>query len=237
MSVARPSEIPGALNTSDARRTAAELLRTLGVTFLSHDVDDETMRRLAAGFHEATKTLAAGPERVRSFAEITREPEADEIEDGAALGHFDGCFVTGEASPVGLAATVRRAGDGLVATARFTRSFEGMPGFAHGGILLAVFDDLIGLTVGLLLRIPAPTVRVEVDFRKPVPLDRNVEFRTRLVSVDGRKRVVTATATIRDIVHAEAQALLIELPPDFDRGLTSSPTRSSLDGADVRAAR
>jgi acyl-coenzyme A thioesterase PaaI-like protein len=218
MSVARPSEVPGALETSDARRTAAELLRTLGVALLSHDLDDETMRRLAADFRAATETLATGTERVRSFAEITREPEADEVADGGALGHFDGCFVTGEASPVGLAASVRRDGDGLVATARFPRTFEGMPGYAHGGILLAVFDDLIGLTIGRLLRISAPTVRVEVDFRRPVPLDRDVEFRTRLVSEDGRKRVVTATAAIGDTIHAEAQALLIVLPPDYSIG-------------------
>jgi Thioesterase superfamily len=205
MSIARPSEVPGALETSDARRTAAELLRMLGIAFLSHDVDDETMRRLAAGFRAATETLSIGPQRVRSFAEITREPEADEVPDGGELGHFDGCFVTGEASPVGLAASTRRDGAGLVATVRFTRTFEGMPGFAHGGILLAVFDDLIGLTIGRLLRISAPTVRVEVDFRRPVPLGSDVHFRTRLVSEDGR-------------VHAEAQALLIVLPADHSIG-------------------
>jgi acyl-coenzyme A thioesterase PaaI-like protein len=117
-----------------------------------------------------------------------------------------------------LATSTRRDGDGLVATARFTRSFEGMPGFAHGGILLAVFDDLIGLTIGRLHRISAPTVRVEVDFRRPVPLDVEVEFHTRLMSADGRKRVVTATAAIGDTVHAEAQALLIVLPPDYAIG-------------------
>ena len=223
MSVARPSEVPGALQTSDARRAAAELLRVLGVAFLSHDVDDDTMRRLATSFRDATETLATGSARVRSFAEITREPEADEVPDGGALGHFDGCFVTGEASPVGLAASVRRSGAGLVAVARFSRSFEGMPGFAHGGILLAVFDDLIGLTIGRLLRISAPTVRVEVDFRKPVPLEHEVEFRTRLVSADGRKRVVAATATIGDTVHAEAQALLIVLPSDYSIGAVTDP--------------
>lgn len=215
MGLARPSEVPGALETTDARRTTAGLLRKLNVAFLSHDVDDETMHRLGVSLREATETLETGPERVRSFAEITREPEADEIADGGALGHFDGCFVTGEASPVGLATSVRREGDGLIGTARFTRSFEGMPGFAHGGILLAVFDDLVGLTIGRLFRISAPTVRVEVDFRKPVPLDRDVEFRTHLGSADGRKRVVTATATIGDTDYAEAHALLIVLPPGY----------------------
>ncbi|HEY2167005.1 MAG TPA: hotdog domain-containing protein [Jatrophihabitantaceae bacterium] len=218
MSLARPSQVPGALQTSDARRSAAEVLRGLGVALLSHEVDDDTLRELAAGLRAATDTVLIGPPRVRSFAEITLEPEADEVAEGEELGHFDGCFVTGEASPIGLAVRAHRDGDGLAATASFPRSFEGMPGYAHGGIVLAVFDDLIGLTIGRLLRISAPTVRVEVDFRKPVPLDRDIEFRTRLISSDGRKRVVTATATIGDMVHAEAQALLIVLPPDYSIG-------------------
>jgi acyl-coenzyme A thioesterase PaaI-like protein len=218
MSLARPSTVPGALHTSDTRRTAAQLLRELATAFLSHDVADDTMARLAETFRSATATLAAGAARERSFAEISREPEADDVPDGGEIGHFDACFVTGEASPVGLAATVRRDGDGLVASLRVPRAFEGMPGYAHGGILLAAFDDLIGLTIGRMMRISAPTVHVEVDFRKPVPLGTEVEIRTRLASEDGRKRMVSAIARVGDTVHAEAQALLIVLPPDHTIG-------------------
>jgi acyl-coenzyme A thioesterase PaaI-like protein len=196
----------------------AALLRDLGVAFLAHDADDETLERLAVIVRSATETLASGAGRDRSFDEITLEPEADDVADGGELGHFDGCFVTGEASPVGLATTVHRDGDGLVGRTRFTRPFEGMPGFAHGGILCAVFDDLIGLTVGRMLRISAPTVHVEVDFRKPVPLDREVEFRTRLTASDGRKRVASATATIDGEHYAEARALLVVLPDDHSIG-------------------
>jgi acyl-coenzyme A thioesterase PaaI-like protein len=214
MSQVRPSDVPGALVTTDARRTMATTLRDLGVAFLGHDVDDATLDRLTETVRAATATLAAGTERIRSFDEITREPEAEDVADGGALGHFDGCFVTGDASPVGLATQVHRDGDGLVATTRFPRSFEGMPGFAHGGILCAVFDDLIGLTIGRVMRISAPTVHVEVDFRQPVPLDTDVEFRTRIASSDGRKRIASATASIGDTVYAEAKALLIVLTPN-----------------------
>ena len=119
---------------------------------------------------------------------------------------------------MGLATRVYRSGDGLVATTRFPRQFEGMPGYAHGGILCAVFDDLIGLTVGRMLRISAPTVHVEVDFRKPVPLDRDVEFRTWITDTDGRKKIARATARIGDTIYAEAQALLIVLTPDHSIG-------------------
>jgi acyl-coenzyme A thioesterase PaaI-like protein len=214
MTVARPSEIPGALATSGARRDVARQLRTLADTFLSHEADDETLAGIARALAGATESLAAGPARARSFDEIRREPEADEVPDGEPLDHFDQCFVTGEASPVGLAARVRRAGDGLVLTTRFPRAFEGMPGYAHGGIVAAVFDDVIGLTMGRLHRVSAPTVHVEVDFRRPVPLDVDVRFRTRPPAGDGRKRTVTAEATVDGVVHAQASALLLVLSAD-----------------------
>jgi acyl-CoA thioesterase FadM len=105
-----------------------------------------------------------------------------------------------------------------VATVRIPCAFEGMPGYAHGGIVLAVFDDLIGLTIGRMLRISAPTVHVEVDFRRPIPLDIDVEFRTRLGTVDGRKRTVSATAALDGIVHAQAHGLLIVLAADHTIG-------------------
>jgi acyl-coenzyme A thioesterase PaaI-like protein len=214
MTAARPSEIPAALATSDARREAAASLRELNTAFLSHEVGDRALSELAAGWRAATAGLVAAPPRTRSFDEIRREPEAADVPDGGELGHFDACFVTGEASPVGLAATVRRAGNGLVATLTFSRAFEGMPGHAHGGIVMAVFDDLIGMTMGRMLRISAPTVHVETDFRQPIPLDREVTVRTELGPADGRKRTVQATATVGDTVHAEARGLLIVLEGD-----------------------
>lgn len=212
MSLTRPSDIPGALATSEARRDAAAALRELNLAFLAHDLDDAGLRSLAARAREATTVLAAAAPRARTFEEIMREPEAVDVLDGDEIDHFDACFVSGEASPVGLAAKIRRDGDGLVARLRFTRAFEGMPGHAHGGILMGVFDDVIGMTMGRMMKIPAPTVRVEVDFRKPIPLDTEVEVRTLLDErTDGRKRYVSATMSVGETVHAEARGLLVIL--------------------------
>jgi acyl-coenzyme A thioesterase PaaI-like protein len=211
MTAAWPSAIPGALTTSAARRTAAAQLRALTRALISHEVDDEELEQLAADLAAATAAIEAGPGRVRSFDEIRREPEATEVADGAALGHFDQCFVTGEGSPIGLSARVRRAGRGLILRTSIPRTFEGMPGYAHGGIVAAVFDDLIGLTVGRLHRISAPTVHVEVDFRRPIPLGQEIEFRTRLTASEGRKRTVTGEAAASGITYAEAKGLLVVL--------------------------
>lgn len=211
MTLPRPSQVPGALPTSDARRHAAAALRELNLSFLSCELDDAGLTRLATTAREAATMLRTAPPRTRTFDEITREPEATEVLDGDEADHFDACFITGDASPIGLVTRIQREGDGLVARLRFTRTYEGMPGYAHGGILMAVFDDLIGLTMGRLMRIPAPTVRVQTDFRKPVPIDTDVVVRTRLESEDGRKRHVSATLSVGATVHAEAQGMLVVL--------------------------
>jgi hypothetical protein len=52
-----------------------------------------------------------------------------------------------------------------------------------------------------------------------VPLDREVEFRTRLAPGEGRKRIAAASATIGDTIYAEAQAILITLPADHSIGI------------------
>jgi acyl-coenzyme A thioesterase PaaI-like protein len=213
MTVARPSDIPGALATSAARRTTAAQLRALTRAFNSHEIDDAALELLAGELAATTAAIEAGRGRARSFDEIRREPEAPEVADGAALGHFDQCFVTGEGSPIGLSARVQRAGDELILRTRIPRTFEGMPGYAHGGIVAAVFDDLIGLTLGRLHRISAPTVHVEVDFRRPIPLGQEVEFRTRLTAQDGRKQTVTGEAVAGGVVHAGAKGLLLVLQP------------------------
>jgi acyl-coenzyme A thioesterase PaaI-like protein len=213
MTAARPSDIPGALPTSAARRTAAARLRDLTRAFICHEIDDPALEELAGELKAMTAAIGAGRARLRSFDEIRREPEAPDVADGTALGHFDQCFVTGDGSPVGLAAAVRRDGDGLILVTSIPRTFEGMPGYAHGGIVAAVFDDLIGLTIGRLHRVSAPTVRVEVDFRRPLPLDQPVEFRTRLTARDGRKQTVTGEAVAGGVVHAEAKGLLVTLQP------------------------
>jgi acyl-coenzyme A thioesterase PaaI-like protein len=215
---ARPSDVPGALVTSDARRAAAAQLRVLTESFITHEVDDGVLDSITAQLKTLNETLAASPSRLRSFEEIRRESEAEDVADGEEIGHFDLCFITGEASSMGLNALVHVDGDGLVAVTQIPRTFEGMPGYAHGGILMAIFDDLIGMTIGRLHRLSAPTVHVEVDFRRPVPLRRDVEFRTKLAAVDGRKHSVTAQATIDGELYAEAKGLLVVLASDHTIG-------------------
>jgi acyl-coenzyme A thioesterase PaaI-like protein len=80
------------------------------------------------------------------------------------------------------------AGEGLTVSAEFevTEHHQGAPGLAHGGVLAAAFDEALGALNWLLLN-PAVTVRLETDFRKPVPVGQILHIDARITGVDGRK--------------------------------------------------
>jgi acyl-coenzyme A thioesterase PaaI-like protein len=223
------------VTASPARLAAAAKLRQLNAAFVGHEAADRDLTELVATLERATDRLQAGSPRRRSFAEIADEAAAPEVADSAPAEHFDVCFVTGPASPVGLAGTVHREGDSLVYRTRIPRTFEGMPGFAHGGIVAAIFDDIIGMVMGRLHRTSAPTVRVETSFHTPIPLEEEIEIRASLVDRDGRKCRVHATATSRPpaarTLYAEADGLLIVLRDNqLAEGFGGSTPTATEDG-------
>ncbi len=200
-----------ALRASPARLAAAAALRELNEAFLAHDADPALLDGLAASAGGLAARLRAGEPRRRTFAEIVAEQDAPVVVDGGRVDVPDQDFLTGAAHPASVPADHLRDGEDVVVRTRIGVAHEGMPGFAHGGILMALFDNLIGMTMGRMRRTPAPTVRVEVSFHRPVPLDRLVELRARPVGADGRKRTVEAELTVDGVVHASATGLLVLL--------------------------
>lgn len=67
-----------------------------------------------------------------------------------------------------------------------TEHHQGAPGLAHGGLLSAAFDETLG-ALNWLLATPAVTARLEVDFRRPVPVGTVLHIDAEIVAVKGRK--------------------------------------------------
>jgi acyl-coenzyme A thioesterase PaaI-like protein len=70
---------------------------------------------------------------------------------------------------------------------------QGAPGLLHGGFLTAVFDEALGRAYQVVLR-RAVTARLEVDFRRPVPVGTALWVRARVDAVAGRKVYCSGTA-------------------------------------------
>lgn len=134
----------------------------------------------ASTFPSPAMTAPAGAELPPRHAEAPAP--------GAVIpSHYHRCFGCGVDHPTGLHLEVT-AGEGLDVSARFevTEHHQGAPGLAHGGVLTAAFDEAMSALNSLIYR-PAVTGRLEVNFRRPVPVGSLLHVHARVTGVAGRK--------------------------------------------------
>ena len=134
-------------------------------------------------------------------------------EDGGSLEHYPDCIVSGPANPMGIALTCHRDGDDAAASVTFGAAFEGAPGRAHGGIVAAAFDDVMGFVLSMVST-PAYTGRLTVSYLGPTPIGTELQFRARLQRQDGRKLWIEGEATVDGDRFAEAEGLFIAVPAE-----------------------
>lgn len=125
--------------------------------------------------------------------------------------HF--CYGCGGRNPEGL--HIEFEVEGRRVTGRFTarESHVGFPGVAHGGIAAAVLDEAMGWAM-YAAGAWAMTARMEVKYRRPLPLGREVIVKGEVVRERGR--VLDAAAQIIDAagVLVEAKGMFVRLPAD-----------------------
>lgn len=123
------------------------------------------------------------------------------------------CFGCGDRNPEGLGIDFEIAGKQV--RGRFTsrESHQGYPGVAHGGIAAAALDEAMGWAM-YAAGAWAMTARMEVKYRRPLPLGEPVEVTAEVVRDRGRR--LEAQAFLRDSagkVLAQAKGLFLRLPP------------------------
>lgn len=101
-------------------------------------------------------------------------------------------------------------GDRVRTTTTLDDRHEGAPGFAHGGAVATALDDTLG-TLLVVLRRPAVTAKLEVNYRAPAFLGREFELEAWTDSVDGRKIHLGAAMREGDVLIADAKALFLQV--------------------------
>jgi acyl-coenzyme A thioesterase PaaI-like protein len=200
-----------------ARASAAAALRRLGHALMGHDADPALLQRVARAAELVAADLEAGPARTRDVVELKRRMFEVTVPDGARVVHFDECFVSGPWNPLGIAIEVHREGDEAVAQVQLGPAFEGAPGRSHGGIVAAIFDDVLGYLL-TLYGIPAFTGELSVRYLAPTPIGQPLTFRARLAGREGRKLHTVGEAVADGVTVASATAtfVAVELPPRRD---------------------
>jgi acyl-coenzyme A thioesterase PaaI-like protein len=125
--------------------------------------------------------------------------------------------LSGAANPIAppLSMWIVDDGDGdyhMEGTVTFGAAYEGPPGHCHGGFVAAMFDELLGF----VQLAPGFTAYLHVDYRRPTPLNRELELRGWIESVEERKRMIRGTCHLDGTLLSEAHGLFIAPHPDRD---------------------
>lgn len=195
---------------SEARVDAAGAVRGLIHELVGRNGDDADLAEVAAVVDGLARRLRGAERRVRPEGHLLRYETP--VADGGELSCWPDCMIAGDAHPTGTGLRGRRVGDEVVAEVVLGPAHEGPPGRAHGGMVASLFDEVFGLALWMDA-LPAYTARLEVDYRRPVPLGRRIDLRCGITARDGRKLHVAGTAHDGGELLAEATGLFV-IPRD-----------------------
>ena len=91
--------------------------------------------------------------------------------------------------------------------------YEGPPNCVHGGFIAAIFDDFLGMAQRLT-KAPGMTGTLTVRYRKPTPLNVDLELHGYVKSSEGRKNLLIGEMRANGVLTAECEGLFIGFPKE-----------------------
>jgi hypothetical protein len=162
------------------------------------------------------EALSAAADRVEALLDSLDEVTATraiesyrfkfDVDDPNAVIPFNPA--TGEYNPLAPDLRLSVEGKTLVGECRYSDCYESAPDTVQGGMVAAVYDQLLAYAV-MLDGWTGPTLSIEVRYLKPTPINAQVRFECRVDSVDGRKFRVSGRCLHGDRVVSEASALVL----------------------------
>ena len=162
-------------------------LRELVGASVATTVDAGELRAAAAAAREVTQRLAVS-RRSRDQLPALDDPV-----------RFRRVFnpVTGVGSALAPPLTIRREEGGVVAETVLGLPYEGPPSYVHGGMSALMMDQLLG-AAAIGAGLWGMTARLELDYRRPVPLETRLLLRAAVSEAAGRKVVITGTIALAE---------------------------------------
>jgi acyl-coenzyme A thioesterase PaaI-like protein len=196
-----------------ARRHLAQVLRHALARLLEHDVPETELRAASDRVERYADGLTAYP---RLGYALFRD---ENVMAGDVIAYFDKSPIIGLANPIAAPVIAyQRVDDGVEARATFGIAHEGAPGCVHGGIVAAVFDEVLSFTQPTRGQ-PGVTASLTIHYRAPTPLNRELIFEAELVKTEGRKIYARGRCRAGDVVTAEAEALNVRISDERHKSL------------------
>ena len=179
------------------------------------------VRPAAAELERAAEAAAVFADRLTAMPERGQSWEVSEA--GLMPGDFVGFSpVSGKSNPMAPPVTLKvKSGSPregidvdvhIVGDVTFGAAYEGPPGHVHGGLIAAMFDELLGFAQ----LSPGFTAYLHINYRKPTPLNVPLSLVAWVDSVDGRKRMLRGECYAGDTLLTDAEGLFIAPRSDGD---------------------
>jgi hypothetical protein len=191
----------------------------------------EEMRRIIARLavvRPRAEELERAAEAAAAFADrLSAMPERGQSWEVSEAGLMPGDFVgfspvSGRSNPMAppVSLRVKRGSPRedidvdvhIAGDVTFGAAYEGPPGHVHGGLIAAMFDELLGFAQ----LSPGFTAYLHINYRKPTPLNVPLSLHAWVARVDGRKRVVCGECYAGETLLSDAEGLFIAPKSDDD---------------------
>lgn len=166
----------------------------------------EKFQELSARFHAIADELEKMP-RGRPFLRFSGLMPDDQLNDAIPFSPIAGNYNAGS-----MPLKLERDGDLLIATGVFNELYEGPNQCVHGGIVAAVYDQVLA-QANVLHKVGGPTASLTTYYHKPTPLHVPLRFEARTESMEGRKIITKGRCLVDGVVVSEAEGLFIRLDP------------------------
>ncbi len=206
-----------------AARRAAEAVRRLIVALSTTSASIEELGLIAQSVDAIVDTVPAGEPDELTVAGDFSVISATAIRQSHRLRERSP-FI-GMANPVAPPMHVTFTEEVIEATVTLGVLYEGPPGCVHGGFVAAMFDEVLG-AAQVYSGKAGMTGRLTVHYRSPTPLDQELHLVARLVRVEGRKILCTATLHAGDRLCADAEGLFVTIDLEKVRAMLEAAGES-----------
>ncbi len=171
---------------------------------------DEVLEEAASHIRQAMEVLAPHLRQGKGWSTISLASDTPGI--GWRDDDLTACMpyspVSGRRNPVAPPIRMWRDGDEVHGEATFSPTYAGPPNSVHGGIIAAVFDELLSMS-NVITGTAGFTGYLTVRYHNKTPLDRPVELWAKNERNDGRKQLTRGEMRVDGEVTASAEGLCI----------------------------
>jgi len=199
--------------SDDSYETSIQLadeLRAIAQALIDRDVEFEAAHAALAAAREV-RPLLSGPTRPRWYeADVPSAFGTDSSRAFDALSPVRG-RLNAVAPPLTMEVAEREDGSRYIAGhAYLSNIYEGPPHGVHGGLVAALFDEILGASMGLVPP-PGVTAKLEVDYRHLTPIEEDLRLEAWITEERDRRIYARATCHAGDTLTAQAKALFVRV--------------------------